>query len=168
MMDILHLGGILTLLILFPNLLLLAFPSKKSESDSDSSNKFSVIVLLERIGQAGCFVLPFLYRLNISSTSNCVMIVVMAILLFSYYACWIRYWINGRGVEWFYHPMFGMMLPMAVLPVLYFLLASIVLQSIWLFIAAIAFAIGHLTESWKQYRKIVHANPENKLHDGSV
>ncbi|HVN48470.1 MAG TPA: hypothetical protein VMU30_06560 [Bacteroidota bacterium] len=157
-MDILPLGGIFSLLILFPNLLFLFFPPKINEHESDSSNKFSIIILVERIGQAGCFVLPFLYRLNISSASNRVMIVLMAILLIFYYVCWIRYYIKDRGVEWFYRPMFGMMLPMAVLPVLYFFLASLVLQSMWLLIAVILLAIGHLTESWRQYRKIVYTN----------
>lgn len=46
-------------------------------------------------------------------------------------------------------------LPMAVLPVLYFLTAALILKSLWLLIAAIVLAIGHLSESWNQYRNIM-------------
>jgi hypothetical protein len=154
-MNSLPLGGIISLLVLLPNLLLVIFPSKMMDGKSDSSGKLIFITILERTGQVGCFVLPFFYRLTFPSKFEVMMIVTMAVILLLYYVCWVRFFLNGRGVEWFYRSMFGMNLPMAVLPVLYFLIASVLLQSLWLFIADAIFAAGHLSESWSRYQNIL-------------
>jgi hypothetical protein len=153
-MNSFPLGGIISLLIFLPNLLLFISPPKKMNDESDSTNGKNFITIFERTGQASCFVLPFLYHLPIPSIFNEMMLTMMAVILSLYYVCWARFFMKGRGMEWFYRPLFGMILPMAVLPVLYFLIAAVFLQSLWLFIVAVVFAIGHLTESWIQFQKI--------------
>lgn len=74
--------------------------------------------------------------------------------LILYYAGWIRYIILGRAEVLLYRSLLSIPLPMAVMPVIYFLAAAVLLDSVWLLLAAIALGAGHLTASWLHSRSI--------------
>jgi hypothetical protein len=72
----------------------------------------------------------------------------MAACLAVYYAGWVRYLLLGRGEALFYRPLLGIPLPMAVMPVVYFLAAALLLGSAWLLLAACILGGGHITVTW--------------------
>lgn len=153
-METFPLGGIITLLVLLPNLLVVIFPPV-----IPLANKLPVtdpllrlMTIIERSGQVGCFVLPFLYHLDIQNSIDILLLLMMITVLMLYYAGWLRYLLNGRAEVLFYRSMLGIPLPMAVMPVIYFLLAAAWLNSIWLMISAIVLGIGHITVTWKNSR----------------
>ena len=74
--------------------------------------------------------------------------------LFFYNLGWFRYIQKGQTEEWLYRPMAGVILPMVIMPILYFFLASCLLETIWLFFAVILFAAGHLAVSIVRYRDL--------------
>jgi hypothetical protein len=77
---------------------------------------------------------------------------VMIGILVIYYVGWIRYLTNGRSEILFYRSMLGVPFPMALMPVLYFSLASVLLESLWLLLASFLLGIGHLYVSWIQLK----------------
>jgi hypothetical protein len=112
------------------------------------------MTVVERIGQVGSWVIPFFYQLTLASVIDAVAFAIMIGALALYYAGWIRYLVLRRTEELFYSSLLGIPLPMAVMPVIYFLSASVLLGSIWLMLAAIMLGVGHISVTW--------------LHSGSI
>lgn len=134
------------MLVLLPNLAAVFFPPRKQleKSGKPDPKQLRLFTVLERIGQAACFVLPFFYRLAFSSVKRGIALAVMALVLAVYYAGWVRYLVLGLDEALFYRPLLGIPLPMAVMPVLYFLAAALLLGSFWLLLAAILLGVGHI------------------------
>ena len=132
--------------VLLPNLAAVFFPPRKQldKSGRPDQKQMQVFTVLERIGQAACFVLPFFYRLAFSSVKGGIALAVLALALAVYYACWLRYLVLGRDEALFYRPLLGIPLPMAVMPVVYFMAAALLLGSSWLLLAAILLGVGHI------------------------
>jgi ABC-type glycerol-3-phosphate transport system permease component len=103
---------------------------------------------------AGVFAIPCFYRIQIESTIASVSLVVMALALGGYYLGWLRYVLRGRHFALLFSPMWGIPLPMAVLPVIYFGAASGLLRSWPLAVATVVFAIGHLAVSSLEQQRI--------------
>jgi hypothetical protein len=150
-------GWILSLLVLAPNLLMLAFPPMQVHPpDREPSPRFGVLtMLLERVGQVGCFSLPFLYSANTRDAHTLLALEFMLAALLFYWLGWARYLTQGRRFCLLLQPLWGLPLPMAVAPIAYFFAASFAFRSWFLLAAACALGIGHLAVSirdWRRYR----------------
>jgi hypothetical protein len=144
------LGGIITLLVLLPNLLAVFFPPADwlTTDPQPDPTRLKIMTVLERTGQIGSFTIPFFYRLSLTTTAQAAALAVMVGALALYYAGWIRYLHRGLGEAWFYRPLLGIPIPMAVMPVIYFLAASVLLGSGWLTLAAAVLGVGHISVTW--------------------
>jgi hypothetical protein len=145
-------GWLIPLLVLLPNVLMVRFPPTKKPEGASGVNRW--LVALERLGQAGVFVIPCLYRIQIQSAIASVSLVVMAMALVGYYLGWLRYIQQGARYALLFTPMWGIPLPMAVMPVIYFGAAAGLLRSWPLAAAMVVFAIGHLAVSSLEQRWI--------------
>jgi hypothetical protein len=156
-MKSLPLGGGLTLLVLLPNLVFVFFPPLSSavEMTPLSGRGVRMMGIFERVGQAGCFLLPFFYRLRVVGWKDGLAVGVMAVCLAGYYAGWVRYLVRGRHEALLYQSMFAIPLPMAVFPVTYFFTAGVLFDSIWLGLAALVLGVGHISVSALNARRIV-------------
>jgi len=153
-------GWLIPLLVLLPNVLMVWFPPTKKPEGASDVNQW--LVVLERLGQAGVFVIPCVYRVQIHSAITSVSLVVMALALVCYYRGWLRYVQQGRRYALLFAPMRAIPLPMAVMPVIYFGAAAALLRSWPLAAATVVFAIGHLTVSAHELRRIASlAHREN-------
>ena len=87
------LGGLITLVVLLPNLIVVFFPPTQKLTGSLSANdrRLLIMTIIERIGQISSFVLPFFYQLPGSSTPGLVAALIMGVTVVIYYAGWIRY-----------------------------------------------------------------------------
>jgi hypothetical protein len=155
-MDAFPLGGIITLVVLLPNLLTVFFPptTKLADGPQPSDTRLKIMTAVERVGQVGCFVIPFFYRLPRASDVNAVALAIMIGALALYYAGWVRYLVLGREEELFHRSLLGIPLPMAVMPVIHFLSASVLLSSVWLMLAAVMLGVGHIAVTWLNSRSI--------------
>ena len=79
---------------------------------------------------------------------------VIGALLGFYYAGWVRFFVRRRQHALLFVPMLGMPIPMAVSPVLYFLLSSVVLGSVWQALAAVVLGVGHITVSMRELQRL--------------
>jgi hypothetical protein len=144
---------LITAAVLVPNLVFLAFPPRNvgEYGEAESSVPFTVI---ERVGQVSAFVLPLFFPLSFSGAWTLVAWVAMGILLASYYALWVRFFAGNRDYALLFRPALGVPAPMATAPVLYFLLSSLVLGSVWQAIAASVLGVGHITTSIREARRL--------------
>jgi len=72
------------------------------------------------------------------------------ICIVAYYGLWIRYVVVGRGFSSLFS-FISIPIPMAILPILAFGFIAMWGKSIWLGVASIVFAIGHIANSWYTY-----------------
>jgi hypothetical protein len=146
------LGGIISLAVLLPNLLLLALPPEgipPQQARQDQPRR--IIEIIERLGQVGCFAIPFFYPIPALREVSVDVLVVMGLALGFYYAGWARYALKGHRFVLLYAPLLGVPLPMAISPVVYFAAASVLLSSWPLAFSVVLLAIGHLSVSRSEW-----------------
>jgi hypothetical protein len=143
---------IITALVLAPNLIILF---KKPVSIPPNPLKEPVIlVAFERLGQLGSFISPVFYAINVSGIPEIIATFGMGLMLCIYYIGWIRFFTREREYRWLFWPLFSIPVPMALCPVVYFLLASVILHSLPLLISSLVLAAGHIPISLQQYKYV--------------
>ncbi len=148
------LGGIITLLVLLPNLLMLTLPPEAvPPSTIKMDQRARIMEAIERIGQVGSFVIPFFYRLPALREASVDALAVMALSLGFYYSCWARYALKGHRFVLLFAPLLGVPLPMAISPVIYFAAAAVFLGAWPLAVAAALLAAGHLYISQGEWNR---------------
>ncbi len=149
-------GAVVSLVVLLPNLLLVVFPPRDDLRPQDAG---MVATILERAGQVGCLVLPFLVG-GPGTWSWWLVPVVVAIG--AYLALWGRYLVERRTAS-LYRPLgrawFALPIPMAVFPALAFLSAAGWLGSVYVGAATLVLAAGHLPNSWAAWRSVEKSVP---------
>lgn len=146
-------GLIITLLILLPNLFFFLIPPRHIP---ESLSKAPVwLTVLERIGQIGCFAMPLVFGKQIARQPIDFWVALMALCLLIYYICWIRYFAGGRDFSLLYTPLWIIPVPMALFPVIYFLLLGLWVLSPLFLIPAALLALGHMGVSLHMYSQIV-------------
>lgn len=145
-----HLDGLLvSLLILLPNLAYFIFPPRGMPDKFPSSPWY--ITVFEQFGRYACFVLPLVFGKQIAKQPFSILVVLMGICALLYYICWIRYFIGGRAFLLLFKPLWHLPIPMALFPVLYYIILGIWLESLVFLIPALMLCIGHLIISWRTY-----------------
>lgn len=110
-METLPLGGIITIVVLLPNLLAVFFPptTKLADEPQPNDTRLQILTVIERIGQVGCWVIPFFYQLTLASVIDAVSLAIMIGALALYYTGWIRYLVLGRAEELLYSSLLGIL-----------------------------------------------------------
>lgn len=139
---------VFSLLVILPNLLFVIFPPVDvKEYEGENKNWVEIV---EKVGQVGIFVLPLFYQLN-KELLNSYIIILLIIFIILYYIGWLRFFIWGRFYKLLFSPMFKIPIPLAISPILYFLMVAYVLQSWVLFAFVVLFSIGHIPISYNHY-----------------
>lgn len=148
-------GWWVTFALLAPNALVAFMPPRAVPSRVSRGKHFRAFELLERFGQAACFITPiFLGSRALGSAPGA--FAVMAFVLVFYYSLWLRYALGGRRYAALFEPVFGIPVPMAVAPVIYFAAAAVAFVSAPLFIASLVLAVGHLYVSVESRKLTLH------------
>lgn len=149
----LHLTGlILPILVLLPNLLLIFLPPHNMPKKQPSP--LVIYTVFERVGQVTCFTLPILFGKKIAEQNVTFPLHLMGLCLIIYYICWIRFFWSGREYSVLFQPLGFIPVPMAIFPIIYFLLLALWLHSFIFAVPAAFFAIGHFSTSWSAYKHI--------------
>jgi hypothetical protein len=143
------LGTLIALIILAPSLLMIKFPPENVPAGVRDAGP--VYTLLERAGQLGCIGILAISKDNFQHMEFGILAAFILLFIAIYYGLWIRYIVKGRQFKLLWDPLGFIPIPMAVLPVCAFGLAAIWGKSIWLSIAVVCLAIGHLANSWHSY-----------------
>ena len=143
---------IIPLLVFIPNLVYLKLQPQNAPQEQLSIPKY--LKIIEWIGRAGMIITPLFSPFYAGSVAGELGLIAMIVFLCLYYAGWGRYLLNGRIYEYLYLPLLGIPVPLAISAVVYFLYASFLISSIWLFIATLVFAAGHIPISVISYKAI--------------
>ena len=139
-------GGLVTMALLLPNLVWVLFPSGSKASGvlHPTNPRNQILQILERTGQFGCFLLPFFYSVRMQTDLNRIFFAILLAALLVYYSGWLRYFVKGRQPVWLYRNLGPLPLPLTICPLLCFLSAAILFQSVLLAVALFLFGTGHI------------------------
>ncbi|WP_178024121.1 hypothetical protein [uncultured Paenibacillus sp.] len=137
--------------MLFPNLLFMVWPPKSMPGLKDlKENVLSKVA--EGIGRAGVVVLPLFSAVRAEGSLDRFALAVMLLSLGFYVIGWFRYLRGDRQYRLLFAPILGIPVPMAVMPVLYFMSASLLLHSVPLLVCSLVLGIGHIPASLRIQR----------------
>ncbi|MDT3429147.1 hypothetical protein J2Z22_004747 [Paenibacillus forsythiae] len=142
---------VIPFLILLPNLMFIGLQPRNKPNEEDKGNP--IFSVAEAVGRVGVFLIPLFSSIHIDHFYEVISLIGMIVSLSLYYLGWIRYVRGDREYSLLFAPMFGIPVPLAISPVLYFLFAAVVLHSPYLFACGVIFAIGHILSSLSAYNK---------------
>lgn len=134
-------GAIIPVLLMLPNLAWMLFYSLDAGAKSDVPVALSSA---ESVARSAALVLPFFHSLNKKSVWSTVVWLGMAGALAVYYLAWGRFFMGDGSVALLSAPLMGIPSPLALSPVALLLLASYLMNSWWMFSAALAFGVFHV------------------------
>ncbi len=112
----------------------------------------TILTVLERLGQAGSFVLPLFFPFELSGDAGIVVSFVMAMTMVVYYSGWVRYFGNGREYRLLFERVFSMPIPMAICPVVFLACLALLERSLLVSVFVVLLAAGHLPLSLLEKR----------------
>jgi len=152
-------GGLVSVLILLPNLLWMLLPQESRPEHSTGVAKTGWLnrwmEALEWVGRIATLVIPFLYRIEPQSTGQVLAVTVMALALLVYYAGWTRYFVRGRRHAHLFEPLLGVPLPLAISPIIYYLAATVLFGSWTLALATVILGVSYLWISLQESRDVL-------------
>ena len=134
-------GAFIPVLLMLPNLAWMLFYSLDPGAKSDVPFALSAA---ETIARSVALVLPFFYSLNKKSAWSAVAWVGMTVALAVYYSAWSRFFMGEGSTALLSAPLMGIPSPLALSPVALLLLASYLMNSWWMFSAALSFGVFHV------------------------
>lgn len=137
-------GAWVPILLMVPNLAWMLLPRSTPASARASPRALKVT---ENAARVAVMVLPFLYSLDFNGRFAVPVTTAMALALVLYYAGWIRYFSAGRLPALLFAPMFGVPLPMAIVPSVFLVLASYLMGSWPMCASALVFGLAHVWSS---------------------
>lgn len=142
------------LLVLIPNLFF--FKTKPAHPPENPPKENPILSVAEGIGRICVFALPVFSAIHIKSFYEISALIGMILLILFYYWGWSRYFTVNREYKLLFMPIMGIPVPMAIGPVLYFLLATVILHSPYMFIGSVILGIGHIPISLNTYYQIIN------------
>lgn len=149
-------GWMISAAVLLPNVIFMLFPPRSLPEEPGIKSLMGIVLgIAERVGQIGSFAIPFFYSLSVRGkgvhqAALCLMLILLAI----YYIGWIRYF-SRRDFQLLFRPLFRIPLPLAISPVLYFIIASFAVNSAYLLAVALVFGAGHLYVSHQLHKRCI-------------
>ena len=135
------LGLALSLVIFVPSLLLLRFPPRPGLPTGVVPR---ALEMLERAGQALCVTVP---AITVGSSVRWWWLVPVVVFVAAYWILWGRFFVTGRPLSSLFGPVWGVPVPMALLPVAAFLAGAVWLANPWVALSAAVLAAGHIPSS---------------------
>lgn len=152
-MKLYFISLIVPLSVLLPNIIyFLTMPKDQPSPSGPADQKIKILTVFERIGQAGIFIAPLFFEMRVNTSLSIPVILGMSALLLLYYICWIRYFLNQRKYRYLYSSFWIIPIPLALSPIFFYLLASVLMQSVLLLLFTIILSIGHIPISWREYK----------------
>lgn len=143
---------IIPVLIMLPSVSFM-FLSPRHMPAAEKSRLPPLWTAAEAIGRAGTVALPLFFPFHLERWYELAALAGMAACLLLYYAVWIAYYRNGRQFARLFAPLWGLPVPLAVFPSVYFLFASVVLHAVPLLVAGLIFGAAHIAVSFRTYRR---------------
>jgi hypothetical protein len=145
-------GLIIILLPLLPNIVFFSSPSQDVPSNLKDGGM--IINILEHGGRILYCSTMILLKYKPTVNFKWYYLIGMGICLLLYYVLWGRYFLNGQNFHSLFEKVGGIPIPMAILPVLYYLLAALWFINVPGIVTIILFGIGHIINSYITFNQI--------------
>ena len=143
-------GLALVFLILVPNIFYFILPPTNVFQDANSEGM--MLSILEH-GSQMVMIFLFIFLMRDKKIGiNLFYIILMSVFLLLYYYLWSRYFMAGCDYTLLGKSLFGIPAPMAVFPILYFVLAALWLGNWPAFTATLVFGASHLAVCYVTFR----------------
>ena len=149
---------VIPFVVLLPNLI---FFTTNPNHQPQEAKENRILSVFEGIGRIGVFILPVFSKIKVNHFSEIIAFLGMILAIGFYYYGWIRYFVGNRDYKLLFSPIIGIPVPLAISPVVYFCLASIILHSTYLLISSVILAIGHIPISLNTYSQLNKEMREN-------
>ena len=137
-----YLGALYLLMLFIPNLIWV----KHVPRDYDTQCESKTLRVLERMGQILVTATVLIFRdfnlQRISIWSVWLLASLVCMLLYEF--AWVRYFASDNTEKNFYRSAFGIPVPLAVLPIIGFLLLGMYGRNPWLIGSVIVLGVGHI------------------------
>ena len=153
--------GLIFLIMLFvPNLLWAKH--KPKDYDKYAANENKALVLLERVGEVAVtvFVLTFSDFNWRTPSAWTVWLLLACLLMLLYEIFWVRYFRSAKTMQDFYSSLLGIPVAGATLPVMGFFCLSVYGKNIFLLVAVVVLAIGHIGIHWNHRTEITKGHKQ--------
>lgn len=138
-------GLVLVLLPLLPNLLFFLQPAPAATTNLKDGGLF--VNILEHGGRIVFYILMVTLTYKKADKNQAILLTIMAACLIIYFLLWARYFVKGREFSLLFDQVLGIPIPMALFPILFYLLSAIYLGNMPACLALILFAFGHIINS---------------------
>ncbi len=139
-----YIGLIYLLLLFIPNIIWTKnMPIGYKEIEKDENK---ILLIFERVGEVTVTSLALIFKdFNVNDVSLwSLWLLASFIIMLLYEVCWVRYFRSNHTFEDFYRDFFGIPVPLAILPIVGFLLLGIYGKILWMVIAVSVLGIGHI------------------------
>lgn len=144
--------------MLLPNLLFMVWPPKSMPGVKVLKESL-LYKVAEGIGRAGVVVLPLFSAVRVEGNLERIALVLMLLSFGLYVIGWLRYLRSDRQYRLLFASILGIPVPMAIMPVLYFMSASLMLHSVPLLVCSLILGIGHIPASLRVQRFLDNHEP---------
>jgi hypothetical protein len=147
------LGAAYLAMLFVPNLLWARVRIR--ETAPASPKESSPLLALERIGQAGTTMAALVApRGDSFGAARFIFLGASLFAMILYELSWLRYFRTDRTAARLYRPLGPVPLPLAVLPVLGFLLLAIYEKHVFMLGAVVVLGVGHIGIHWQHARRL--------------
>lgn len=137
-------GLVLVMLPMLPDILFGMQP--QNNKPANLKNSHVTLVILESLSKIIYIVMLILLRYE--AKQSIVLLGIIVVALMGYYYMWYSYFADGCNYpDIFTKKLFGIPLPMTLLPIIYFLAVSIWLQNYPALVSALIFGVCHIINS---------------------
>lgn len=143
---------IIPVLVMLPSVSFM-FLSPRNVPATDGKRVHPVLSAAETAGRVGTVALPLFYPAHMDHWYDAAALGGMAVCLLLYYAVWMVYYRRGRDFARLFAPLWGIPVPLAVFPSVYFVLAAVPLHAVPLLVAGLVFGPAHIAVSLQTYRR---------------
>lgn len=133
--------------VLLPNLLLIVLPPP---SRIPEAHVPAYLAWTERLGQMLCLSVP---AITAAGQITPLWSVLLALSVLGYWLLWARY-VRQRTPAALFGGLWGVPVPMAILPVAAFMFAALLLGNLWIGVSAAVLASGHIPVSLRRARAL--------------
>lgn len=151
-------GFIYLIMLMLPNLLWTK--NKPKGYDKVSNNENKILLLFERIGQILTTTTVIIFSNFSFSSFNVwhIWLIVSFIFMLLYELSWLNYFKSSKNIGDFYGKFCSIPVPLAILPVLGFLLLGIYEKNILIVISVLILGIGHIGIHINHYKEYIKNN----------
>lgn len=147
-------GWVAALPVALPNVIwaLVPSPAAPTAPEAPPSLLLRLVSMIESAGRVAVFAWPFFLGWHVETTRDVVLVATGVMALGVYFVGWGRFFLRGRAPTWLFAPLGPLPVPLAIAPVVYFLVFAALARSPGMATTTALFGAAHVHLSLRRHR----------------